>query len=575
MKRSTLPARLVQSLVQSLGPLLVPLLVAGSLPLRAEDLRVIVWDSRQPEQKQVYPEFLGGAIARHLESVDGLRVRSVSIDDAEQGLSESLLDECDVLVQWVHGRKGELSPETGRRVLARILDGRLMYLPLHSAHWASPFVEAMNWRARADARREHGGVAGEVVEIAAVPPPRRFTTPKKDSPMTPRSTSRKLPGGKTRVELHLPNCCFPGYRPDGKPSSVRGLLPGHPIAAGLPPSFEIPATEMYDEPFHVPEPDQVVFDERWPTGEWFRSASVWDIGAGKIFYFRPGHETYGVFLQKEPLRIIENAVTWLGHVKRGVERSQVVAARILDAGGFTDGLTHLTDIIPSTGTAWTRANRVYLDLGEKGASSVSFPRLNNSILAVSLLGRKPKEGGKSPRVRQDPRTWTIDCGDSVASDESPIVVLELDGPVHVPLEPRAVAQRSDGGFTLAARDVVVSGENKLQYEPLPHKNTLGYWVDEKEHAWWVVDVERPGRYDVHVFQGCGKGQGGSEVEISLGDSRTTFLVEDTGHFQNFKWRRVGQVEAPSPGRYRVGVRALKKAKAAVMDLRTLELRPVN
>jgi len=59
----------------------------------------------------------------------------------------------------------------------------------------------------------------------------------------------------------------------------------------------------------------VVFEERWDAGEHFRSGCVWNIGKGKVFYFRPGHETYPVFRQEIPLRVIENACRWLGASK--------------------------------------------------------------------------------------------------------------------------------------------------------------------------------------------------------------------------------------------------------------------
>ena len=36
------------------------------------------------------------------------------------------------------------------------------------------------------------------------------------------------------------------------------------------------------------------------------------LGKGKAFYFRPGHETFSVYLQKEPLQVVENAVRRLG-----------------------------------------------------------------------------------------------------------------------------------------------------------------------------------------------------------------------------------------------------------------------
>jgi len=275
-------------------------------------IRVVVWDSQQPAQKKVYKRFLGNRIAEHLRKSSDLEVRSVKLDDPGKGLSDDILDSADVLIMWVHGRKGELSPELGKRVLARVLDGRLGYAALHSAHWASPFMEAMNWRTRENARRLFPSGSGEKVELVDIPPPRRFDTPKKSSLPTPRIYPRKFPGGRTRVEVVLPNCCFPGYRPDGKPSFLNCVRPDHPIARGVPREFRLPNTEMYNEPFHVPDPDEVVFEERWPTGEWFRSAAVWNIGKGRVFYFRPGHETFGVFHEAPALKIIENAARYLG-----------------------------------------------------------------------------------------------------------------------------------------------------------------------------------------------------------------------------------------------------------------------
>jgi trehalose utilization protein len=122
---------------------------------------------------------------------------------------------------------------------------------------------------------------------------------------------RKYPDGAVQATLHLPYCCFPAYRPDGKPSQIRVLRPDHPIARGLPREFELPHTEMYDEPFHVPEPDEVVLEERWASGDWFRSGMVWRVGKGQVFYFRPGHETFPVYKEKPVLQIVENAIRWL------------------------------------------------------------------------------------------------------------------------------------------------------------------------------------------------------------------------------------------------------------------------
>jgi trehalose utilization protein len=278
---------------------------------KAGRIRVVVWDERQPEQKEAYPDFLGNWIARYLEGRPGLAVRSVGLDDPRQGLADEVLGGCDVLLWWGHKRQGEVTAATGKGIVDRIKAGSLALVALHSAHWATPFVEAMNERTRADAERTLRREFGEKVEVTYTPPPRRYTLPAAGDRLTPCTDLRKFPDGKVKATVHLPDCCFPAYRTDGKPSQIRVLRADHPIARGLPKEFQLPHTEMYTEPFHVPEPDEVVLEERWASGEWFRSGMVWKVGEGRVFYFRPGHETFAVYKENPVLQILENAVRWL------------------------------------------------------------------------------------------------------------------------------------------------------------------------------------------------------------------------------------------------------------------------
>jgi arylsulfatase A len=135
-------------------------------------------------------------------------------------------------------------------------------------------------------------------------------------------------------------------------------------------------------------------------------------------------------------------------------------------------------------------------------------------------------------------------------------------------------QAGNGTVTLPAHTAEVHG-TQLRYEPLPHKNTLGFWVRAEDWAAWEFTIRKPGSFAVEVLQGCGKGQGGSEVEVSAGGRALTFTVEDTGHFQNFKVRKIGAVTLDKPGRYTLTVKPTKKAAAAVMDLRSITLRPTD
>jgi trehalose utilization protein len=280
-------------------------------------IKVVIWDEQQPAQREAYDNFLGNQIAAHLKTQEGLAVQAVKLDDPDQGLSPAALNECRVLIWWGHVRNSEVSPETAKRIVERIKSGDLSLIALHSAHWSTPFVEAMNERARLDLGEQFDVPQGERTEVHEIPPPQRFSVPKTDERPTPFAIARKYPRGFTDLTLHLPYCCFPAYRHDGKPSQVRVLEPDHPIVKDVPRLFEIPQTEMYDEPFHVPEPDEVILEERWAGGEWFRSGAFWSLGNGGVFYFRPGHETYPIYKQPIPLRIITNAVRFLASQQAG------------------------------------------------------------------------------------------------------------------------------------------------------------------------------------------------------------------------------------------------------------------
>lgn len=288
--------------------------LASSLPA-VEPIRVLVWDEQQPAQKKVYPEFLGNEIAAYLSKQPGLQITSSKIDDPGQGISDEQLSAHDIIIWWGHVRHREIPEASGQRIVKRIQAGKVSLIALHSAHWSVPFIEAMNQRSIDDALATLSDAERKTARVEAIRP-KQYTPPAKDAKLTPSVEKSVGSGGVVTLKIELPNCCFHAYRPDGQPSHVEVLRPEHPLAAGLPVKFDIPHTEMYADPFHVPKPDLVMFHESWDAGESFRSGSVWNLGRGKVFYFRPGHETFPVYQQPETLRIIENAVRWLAEQQR-------------------------------------------------------------------------------------------------------------------------------------------------------------------------------------------------------------------------------------------------------------------
>ena len=132
---------------------------------------------------------------------------------------------------------------------------------------------------------------------------------------------------------------------------------------------------------------------------------------------------------------------------------------------------------------------------------------------------------------------------------------------------------AQGDIRLLAKDARVHGE-KLRYEPQSQKNTLGFWTKPEDCADWEFDVKTAGKYEVEITQGCGKGSSGAEVAIEVAGETLKFTVQDTGHFQNFIQRTIGEVELPA-GKQTLAVKPQTKPGGAVMDLRRVVLRPVQ
>jgi trehalose utilization protein len=104
--------------------------------------------------------------------------------------------------------------------------------------------------------------------------------------------------------------CNLKWREAGERERIWVIDRAHPIAEGLGEYFEIPHAEMYGEPFDIPQPDELVFVSWFQGGEVFRSGCCFHRGRGKVFYFRPGHETHPIFYQAEVLKVMANAVRW-------------------------------------------------------------------------------------------------------------------------------------------------------------------------------------------------------------------------------------------------------------------------
>lgn len=226
-------------------------------------IRVTVWNEYRHEQEsevvnQVYPEGIHRVIADGLiESEQGLSVRTATQPEPEHGLTVDALNETDVLIWWGHKAHDEVSDVIVDRVHERVLNG-MGLIVLHSGHYSKIF--------------------------------------------------KKLMG----------TGCGLKWREANEKERIWIVDPSHPIAQGVPEHFELKPEEMYGEHFDIPAPDELIFVSWFEGGEVFRTGCTFRRGQGKIFYFRPGHETYPTYYHPIVRRVIANGVKWAAPSGAGV-----------------------------------------------------------------------------------------------------------------------------------------------------------------------------------------------------------------------------------------------------------------
>jgi trehalose utilization protein len=217
-------------------------------------IRAVVWNEFVHERENeavraIYPEGIHAAIATALDADDGIQPSTATLDQPEHGLPASRLKDTDVLLWWGHKAHKAVEDPIVDRVVQRVHEG-MGLIVLHSGHFSKPFIRLMG---------------------------------------TPCSLRWREAGERERVWV---------------------VNRSHPITQRIGDRLELPSEEMYGEPFLVPEPLETVLISWFEGGEVFRSGLTYQRGAGRIFYFRPGHETYPTYHDATVQQILRNAVRW-------------------------------------------------------------------------------------------------------------------------------------------------------------------------------------------------------------------------------------------------------------------------
>lgn len=217
-------------------------------------IRVTVWNEFRHEKKneavkKLYPDGMHQVIASFLGEQADIETRTATLDEPEHGLTDEVLKATDVLIWWGHIAHNEVQDEIVAKVKERVNQG-MGLIVLHSGHMSKIFKAVL-------------GTSGALK-----------------------------------------------WREAAEKERLWNLEPSHPITQGIGEYLELPNTEMYGERFGIPTPDKLIFISWFEGGEVFRSGCCWERDHGRIFYFRPGHETYPIFYNDEVRTVITNAVRW-------------------------------------------------------------------------------------------------------------------------------------------------------------------------------------------------------------------------------------------------------------------------
>jgi trehalose utilization protein len=220
-------------------------------------IRVTIWNEFVHEKtnavvRGLYPDGIHEALARGLRSHLGaaVAVRTATLEQPEHGLTDEVLATTDVMLWWGHAAHDQVSDAVAAKVHRRVLEG-MGLLVLHSGHLSKIF------------------------------------------------------------RLLMGTTCMLRWREAGERERLWIVSPGHPLVEGIDEEyFELPATEMYGEYFDIPQPDELIMISWFQGGEVFRSGCTFKRGKGKIFYFRPGHETFPIYHDRHVQRILANGVQW-------------------------------------------------------------------------------------------------------------------------------------------------------------------------------------------------------------------------------------------------------------------------
>jgi len=196
------------------------------------------------------------------------------------------------------------------------------------------------------------------------------------------------------------------------------------------------------------------------------------------------------------------------------------------------------------------------------------PGLRNEVVAARLL-----DGGQKLDAQSGEAGVTVKLPSEASDPIASVVVLEVRGkPVVV--KP-AIRQAEDGSLTLTALSADLRGPSNVsppQLEGSGENVNIGYWLDPRPRAEWIVEVKQPGEFEVSATVAA-TGDG-ARVTVSAGDAALQAAIPNTGDYGKYTTVKLGRLNIRQPGRQVVTVQPQAEGWTPI-NLRRLVLKPAD
>jgi alpha-L-fucosidase len=299
------------------------------------------------------------------------------------------------------------------------------------------------------------------------------------------------------------------------------------------------------------------YDNNWKSVETILRNLIDIVSKGGNYLLNVGPTREGE-IPRESIERLEKVGAWLAVNGEAIYGTQ--------ASPFTKQLTWGRCTLENHSGLFGKGQTLYFHVFDWPADGVlRIPAVGKVSKAWLLADCKAKVEAKETDSGIE-----LKVGPKASDPIATVVAVRFSGTVK-PLSSMS-EQAQDGTIHLSVSEAVVSGSAQLEGDA---EKNIGFWTDEASTVSWTTRVTKPGTFTVEAVCACDDSSAGSEFVFTAGGEQLKGTVQGTGGWSNYKTVSLGSISVGKAGVLESKIAATKKPGMAVMNLRSVTLKPAG